>query len=188
MFQTLLYTYKTVGDIEQKWVLSMKKPGRRFLLYAFIGLIFGIIDWFYLDWLEHISWGSLGESALVVPIIIVMNYGIWLVPIIPVAIYETMRAETVRYPILAGILTWSCAIFSYYVYYAILLSLGKLIHLEHLNIFGDKTATFWYYYWQMFKGIILGQFLEWIIIAVIGGASIGALSFRFLHKRLHTFT
>lgn len=165
----------------------MNKTKRRFLLYALIGLFFGIIDWFYLNWLAHISWGGLGESILVVPIIIGMNYGIWLVPIIPVVIYETRHAEKILYPILAGMLTWSCAIFSYYVYYAILLSSGKLIHLEHLNIFGDKTATFWYYYWQMFKGIILGQFLEWIIIAVIGGASIGALSFRFLHKRLHTF-
>lgn len=36
----------------------------RFLLYALIGLIFGIIDWFYLSWLAHVSWGSLGESIL----------------------------------------------------------------------------------------------------------------------------
>ena len=151
-----------------------------------IGLIFGIIDWFYLEWLAHISWGSLGESILVVPIIIGMNYGIWLVPIIPVVIYEARRAEKMLQPMLAGMLTWSCAIFSYYLYYAILLSLGKLIHLEHLNIFGDKNATFWYYYWQMFKGIILGQFFEWIIIAVIGGASIGALVFWYFHKRAHS--
>ena len=80
-------------------------------------------------------------------------------------------------------LTWSCAILSYYVYYAILLSLGKLIHLEHLNIFGDKYETFWYEYWQMFKGIILGQFFEWIIIAMIGGATLGSLAFWFLHKK-----
>jgi hypothetical protein len=45
-----------------------------------IGLIFGIIDWFYLDWLAHISWGNLGQTILVVPIILAMNYGIWLVP------------------------------------------------------------------------------------------------------------
>jgi hypothetical protein len=161
---------------------------RRFFLYALIGLIFGIIDWFYLNWLAHISWGSLGESVLVVPIIIGMNYGIWLVPIIPVVIYEARHAEKMLYPMLTGMLTWSCAIFSYYVYYAILLSLGKLIHLEHLNIFGDKNATFWWEYWHMFNGIILGQFLEWIIIAIIGGAIIGALPFWFLHKRPHTLT
>jgi hypothetical protein len=159
----------------------MNETKHRFFLYALVGLIFGIIDWFYLDWLAHISWGSLGESILVVPIIIVMNYGIWLVPIIPVVIYEARHAEKIIYPMLAGMLTWSCAIFSYYVYYTILLSLGKLIHFEHFNIFGDKDETFWYYYWHMFNGIILGQFLEWIIIAIIGGGAIGALIYAISH-------
>ncbi len=166
----------------------MNKTKRRFFLYALIGLIFGMIDWFYLNWLAHISWGSLGESILVVPVIIGMNYGIWLVPITPVVIYEARHADRIIKPMLAGMLTWSCAIFSYYIYYAILLSLGKLIHLEHLNIFGDKNATFWWEYWHMFNGIILGQFLEWIIIAIIGGAIIGASPFWFLHKRPHTLT
>ena len=85
----------------------MNETKRRFLLYALIGLIFGIIDWFYLDWLAHISWGSLGESILVVPIIIGMNYGIWLVPIIPVVIYEARQADKILYPVLAGTLAWS---------------------------------------------------------------------------------
>jgi len=33
----------------------------------------------------------------------------------------------------------------------------------------------------MFKGIILGQFFEWIIIAVIGGGAIGALIYAISH-------
>ncbi len=86
------------------------------------------------------------------------------------------------FPVFAGALTWSCAIFSYYTYYAILLSLEKLIHLEHLNIFGEKYETFWPEYWQMFNRIITNQFFEWIIIAIIGGAVIGALAFWFYHK------
>ena len=93
----------------------MNKPKLRFLFYAIIGLIFGVIDWFYLDWLAHSSWGSLGKSILVIPIIILMNYGIWLVPIVPVVIYEARHAERIITPMLAGMLTWSCAIFSYYV-------------------------------------------------------------------------
>jgi len=164
----------------------MNKNKSRFFFYALIGLIFGIIDWFYLDWLANISWGSLGESILVIPIIIAMNYGIWLVPIIPVVMYEARHSEKIRYPMFAGMLTWSCAIFSYYLYYAVLLSLGKLVHLEHLNIFGDKYATFWPEYWSMFNRIILSQFLEWIIIAVIGGATMGALSFWLIHRKSKT--
>jgi len=168
--------------------VSLNTPRHRFFLYSAIGLFFGIIDWFYLNWLAHISWGSLGESVLVVPIIIAMNYGIWLVPIIPVVIYETRRAERILYPMLAGVLTWSCAIFSYYAYYAILLSLGKLNHMEQFNIFGDKNDSFWYYYWHMFNGIILNQFFEWITIAVIGGAIIGAVIFWILQKKAYPRT
>ena len=160
----------------------MNRPNRRFLLYTLIGFVFGVIDWFYLNWLAHISWGSLGQSILVVPIILLMNFGIWLVPIIPVVIFEVRHAEKMIYPMLAGALTWVCAIFSYYVYYAILLSLGKLINLEHLNIFGEKYETFWPEYWEMFKRVILDQFLEWIFIAIVGGAVIGALAFWLLHK------
>ena len=33
---------------------------KRWYIYAGAGLVFGVIDWFYLDWLAHISWGSLG--------------------------------------------------------------------------------------------------------------------------------
>ncbi len=89
---------------------------------------------------------------------------------------------------LAGVLAWSCAIFSYYTYYGILLSLGKLPHLEHFNIFGDKYEAFWYEYWQMFNRIILNQFFEWIIIAVNGGAIIGAVIFWILRKKVYTRT
>ncbi len=163
--------------------IVMNKPNRRFFLYALIGLIFGIIDWFYLNWLAHVSWGNLGQSILVVPVIIAMNYGIWLVPIIPVVYYESRHTDKIRGPMLAGMLTWSGAIFSYYLYYAVLLSSGKLIHLEHLNIFGEKDAAFWYFYWQMFKGIIIGQFFEWIIIAIVGGSLIGAMV-HFITRRL----
>ncbi len=161
----------------------MKESKYRFILYALVGLVFGVIDWFYLNWLAHLSWGSPGESTLVVASMIGMNYGVWLALIIPVVIYEARHAQRIYYPMLAGILTWSCAVFSYYFYYAALLSLGKLVHFERFNIFGEKDETFWYYYWHMFNGIILSQFIEWIIIAVIGSAIMGALSFRYFHRR-----
>ena len=161
----------------------MNKPKNRFLLYALIGLVFGVLDWFYLDWLAHLEWGSLGESVLVVPVIIAMNFGIWLVPLIPIVLYEAKQTLRLINPIAAGILTWSCAILSYYLFYWLLLSLGRLVHLEHLNVFGEKYPNFWSEYWGMFQRIILGQFIEWIIIALIGGAVLGALANWFVHRR-----
>jgi len=164
----------------------MNTTKKRFALYLIAGLIFGVADWYYLNWLGHMSWGRLGDSVIVIPIILLMNYGIWLVPIIPAVIFEAKTATKMIDPVLAGILTWMCAIFSYYVYYGILLSLGKLPHLEHLNIFGDKIDRFWYYYWQMFKGIIIGQFFEWIFISIIGGGIIGALAFVIFSRKMRS--
>lgn len=80
----------------------MNEPECRFLLYVLVGLIFGIINWFYLNWLAHISWGSLGESTLVVPVIIGMNFDIWLLPIIPVVIYKARHAQRILSPMLPG--------------------------------------------------------------------------------------
>lgn len=146
---------------------------KRWHVYILIGLIFGIIDWFYLDWLSRGLGPNLGENPfIVIPIIIGLNYGIWLVPIIPVVIYESRKADTVKGPILAGVLTWCCALFSYYTYYAVLLSLGKLPNLAHLNIFGVRYEGFWSEFGRMYMRVILLQFLEWLPVAVIGGSII----------------
>jgi len=154
----------------------------RFLIYAIIGLLFGVLDWFYLDWLAHLSWGSLGQSVLVIPLILLMNYGIWLVPVIPIGIHEARRAVRGTTPALASALTWFCAMLGYYGYYTVLLSLGKLPHLEYLNVFAGKYTTFWLDYWKMFQRVILSQFLEWSLIALVAGSTLGALLYRFFHK------
>ena len=161
----------------------MNKPKRRFLLYILVGLIFGIIDWFYLNWLAHISWGSMGESILVVPVIIAMNYGIWLVPIIPAVIIAARNGQRIWDPILIGIITWIFALVGYYAYYWALLSLGKLPNLGHLNVFGENFTGFRLEYWRLVRRVILYQFLEWSLIAIIGGAVIGALAWWILRKK-----
>lgn len=156
---------------------------KRWYFYALIGLIFGIFDWFYLDWLAKGLGPNLGENPfIVIPIILGLNYGIWLVPIIPVTLYEANRAKTIKNPIFAGILTWSCAIFSYYAYYAILFSLGRLPNLDHFNIFNHDFSEVRATYWRWFNSIILFQFLEWTPIAVIGGGLTGAIAWWVIRK------
>jgi hypothetical protein len=158
---------------------------KRFGVYFVLGLAFGVLDWYYLDGLAHFPWGSFGNSIFVVPVIILLNYGIWLVPILPIAWRETRAGRGIRFPMLAGILTWSGAIFSYYAYYAILLSLGVLPNLENLNVFGDRYPGFWSDWLVTFQKVILNQFIEWIVIAMIGGGVIGACMY-VLSRRLTT--
>lgn len=157
---------------------------KRWHYYCLIGLLFGILDWFYLDWLSRSLGPNLGENPfIVIPIIITLNYGIWLVPVIPVIIYEIRQADHIKGPILAAILTWCSALFGYYTYYTILLSLGKLPNLAHLNLFGNRYEGFWRDYWVMFRRIILYQFLEWIPIAVVGGGIIAVIFWWLIKKR-----
>ncbi len=156
----------------------MKISKHHIFFYAAIGLIFGVLDWFYLDWLAHLSWGALGQSMLVVPLILILNYGIWLVPVIPIAIYSARRADRIVTPVIAAVITWVCAMVGYYGFYALQLSLGKLPNLEHLNLFAEKYPGFWLDYWRMFNRVILSQFLEWSVIAVVCGSILGAIIYK----------
>lgn len=73
------------------------KLKKRWYLYGLIGLIFGIIDWFYLDLLAFGLSPSLPENPFIaIPVMIALNYGIWLVPIIPVTVYESRRADSIK--------------------------------------------------------------------------------------------
>ena len=156
-------------------------------LFALIGVIFGIIDWFYLDWLAWVSWGAVGETIFMIPLAISLNYGIWLVPIIPVVIVASRKGNKIWDPVVLGIITWLSAMLSYYTYYAILLSTGKLPHLEHLNIFADTFPEVRTEYWRMFKRIIFYQWLEWSVIAIIAGGVIGALGWWVFRKKSNRF-
>jgi len=149
---------------------------KRWYVYALIGLIFGVFDWFFLDWLAKDFGPSLGENQfIVVPVMLGLNYGIWLVPLIPVCFYEAHQAKSIKGPAFTGTLTWSSAILSYYVYYAILFSLGRLPNLEYFNILSHEFKEVRAIYWRWFNSIILFQLIEWIPIAIIGGGLIGAI-------------
>ncbi len=104
-----------------------------------------------------------------------LNYGFWLVPILPVVLVESRREVGILYPVLAGVITWCSAIVSYYAYYTVLLSLGVLPHLEGMIVFGDRYPGFWEDWAAVFQKIILAQFFEWIVIAIVGGGLLGAV-------------
>lgn len=156
---------------------------KRWYFYAAIGLVFGIFDWFYLHWLTHIQWGALRGSPLVILLTILLNYGIWLVLIIPVVTVAARQRQKARDPIGVGILTWIFALVGYYAYYWALLSLGKLPNLGYLDIFGENFARYQLQYWRMVRRVIMYQFLEWSLIAIIGGGVIGALAWWIFRKK-----
>ena len=159
---------------------------KRWLKYAVIGFCFGIADWYFLDLLAAPSRNpSLNESLLQAPdfvrVLIVIalvasNYGIWLVPVIPTAIYEMKRSLSLRMAALAGVVVWSAAILSYYAYYTLMLMFVGLPGMEFMLFSNYSSASYWADWWPSFQRVILGQFGEWIGIALVGGALVGALS------------
>jgi hypothetical protein len=146
---------------------------KRFAKYVLVGLAFGVFDWYYLNAMATFPWGNLGESFLIIPIILALNYGIWLLLVVPVATIEARRSQDLLHPALAAATVWSMAIFSYYVYYAGLLAFIGLPHMDHLLWMNRNSSGFWQEWSIAFQRIILSQFLEWIVVAIVAGGSIG---------------
>jgi hypothetical protein len=159
----------------------------RWVHYAVTGLVFGVLDWFYLIWLTFdIRQALTLNPTLEKGLLTLLNFGIWLVPIVPIVIIESRKALNAKGPAYAGMLTWCAAILSYYGYYALLLSFGKLPGTNYLDVLGSKYDGFWHEYWLKLRYLILEQVLEWLPIALIGGAALGILAWELTHKRQKT--
>jgi hypothetical protein len=158
----------------------------RWLFFIVIGLSFGVIDWYYLNGLSSFlnyfsSQTNMNDASLVVKLlgvamILVLNWGFWLVPVIPVAIYESKRSKSVGLAALSSVVVWCFAILSYYCYYTILLLFWGLPNLDFMLFSNRNSMTYWQDWKPIFQRLILNQFFDWIIIALIGGAIVGALT------------
>jgi hypothetical protein len=75
-----------------------------------IGILFDVFDFFYQELMHVYIASSIARIILI--------FGIWLVPAIPVILYEARFTESRWKASLACVLTWSAAIVSYYLYTA----------------------------------------------------------------------
>jgi hypothetical protein len=158
----------------------------RWLIFIAVGLGFGIADWYFLNLLALFTNNqAMNETLLQAPelirvllvmALVISNYGVWLIPVIPVAIYEMKRSQSLLLAALSAVIVWSAALLSYYTYYAFMLIFIGLPNLDFMLFSNRQSATYWAYMWPPFRRIILVQFVEWIGIAVIGGAIVGTLS------------
>jgi hypothetical protein len=163
-----------------------RKTQNRWLLLILIGLAFGILDWYFLALLASIGQNEalnnqIQQSAdlvrlLAVVVLMGLNFGIWLVPVIPAAVFEYRARRSIWKAALSAALVWSAAIFSYYAWYTILLMFAGLPGMEFMLIANRQLPTYWSDWWVSFQQVILNQFIEWIGIAMVGGSIAGALS------------
>jgi hypothetical protein len=168
---------------------------KRWLVYILIGLIFGWADWYFLDFLASFSQNqALNDVVYELPVLfrlgivgitIALNYGIWLIPVVPTANYEMKFSSSVRRAALAATVVWSAALLSYYAYYTYLLMFIGLPNLDFMLFSNRHAATYWIDFWPPFRRVILDQIVEWIGIGTVGGAIIGTISAYFYKFVLH---
>src|SRR5690242_5612845 len=87
---------------------------KRISLYGVIGFIFGLFDWFFNE--SIIS--SFPDYNIIFSLIgLIVKWGIWLVPAIPIAILEAKRTYRPSTSAIAVVFVWLTAIITYYLYY-----------------------------------------------------------------------
>lgn len=159
---------------------------RQWFIYLMIGVVFGVVDFFYHGFLSSF----LGRQQAFTPSLageiawLVLSIGIWLVPIVPIALYEARISRSRLRSALASLTTWCVSIVSYYLSNVAQLAFLGLPSRMELHISNHGAPFFWENWVSVFLQDILGGIAEWIVVAAIGGFIVGFLtSFFYLHFR-----
>jgi len=157
---------------------EVKHIKQRWWIYVIIGISFGVFDFYYHSFLSNI----LARQQAFTPstggeiIWLTLSIGIWLVPIIPIAIYEVKNSKSKLLTIFASTLTWCTSIVSYYLTNALQLAfIGSPTRLE-LHISNQNDPFFWENWADVFyQDILVAGIVRWSVVAVLGGFIIGFL-------------
>jgi len=147
---------------------------KRWYIYILVGVIFGIFDFYY----QEITSGTYNTFI----VWFLVAWGVWLIPAVPVVLYEAKTTKSKLKAALANVLLWSISVISYYLYLMIkLVFIGQAtLPMFHISNYKEQ------YYWSNLKNLLLGQIsegiAEWIVVAIACGAVTGfLLSFIYLH-------
>ncbi|MGI6126761.1 MAG: hypothetical protein ACOYEF_07340 [Planifilum sp.] len=142
-----------------------------------IGILFGAFDFYYHRLISDLTGGTVW---------FVLSLGIWLVPLLPIALHEARTSRSALRSAVAGLLTWCASIVSYYLTNAVhLLLIGRPSRPElHISRHRDS------YFWENWRSVLYGEILieggifEWIGFAAVGGLAIGWVAGAvFLYRR-----
>lgn len=163
----------SLKKITKRLVRTTKREDRAFMkkrwfIYIIIGVLFGVFDFYYQEFTEGIS-----SSSYVTWFVVA--WGIWLVPIIPIDLYEAYVSESRVKSALANVLTWSISVISYYLYMAFKLIFIGQTSMQFLHISHYRDEFYWSNLKSIFLGDVLGGSIPWIFVAVIGGFITGFL-------------
>lgn len=129
------------------------------------GVLFGIFDFYYQNWMMRLHVSQLPLLVLIL--------GIWLVVAVPAAWYEASRSGSVWLSAAASVIAWSSAVVSYYLYLVAKLVLIGEPSRPEMHISNRQEPYFWSNVWALFKGDFTSGLIEWLPVALIGGALVG---------------
>lgn len=141
---------------------------KHWLIYIVVGSLFGVFDFFYQQFIPCMI------SSHMTSLIVV--WGIWLIPIIPVAIYESKVSQSRFKASLVSMLTWNFSIITYYLIIPIKLVFIGQASRQELYIANYRDQYYWSNFKSMFLNDVLASALQWIGVAIIGGGIIGFLT------------
>ena len=146
----------------------------RWFVYIVIGIVFGVFDFYFESMISNVL--VQGEFFWRV-----LTYGVWLVPIVPIALYETRISKSRVLPALASSSTWLVSIIFYYLSNAFQLGIIGISTSPEMHISNHRDRFFWENWKSVFLDDILGGIVEWSDVAVVGGFLVGfSVSFIYL--------
>lgn len=147
---------------------------KRWLIYIMVGILFGVFDFYYQEYAHILCRSSISWFFV--------QWSIWLIPIIPIVLYETKISHVRKNSILTGIMLWSISIFSYYIYFAVNRIFINRSKLNNLYISNHKDSAYFINLKAFLLREVPHEFIQWIGVAIVGGAVIGFLvNFVYLH-------
>lgn len=146
---------------------------RRWLVYLAIGALFGVFDFYYLTLLARFAGPLLSSGPAGAIAWLVLNLGVWLVPVVPIALYEARRSRARLRCALASLAAWCAAIVAYYLTNAVQLAFVGVPGRPELHISNRSAPHFWQNWAFVLRRNILAGITEWMVVAVVGGAIVG---------------
>jgi len=147
---------------------------QRWLIYILVGVVFGVFDFYYqlflVNDLLHMQWGSLLERL----VLLMLMFGIFLIPVMPIVLYEAKISRSIWLSALAAAGTWSVSIIAYYLYNVAQLAFIGDPSWPGLHISSRNDPYFWLN-WQSMLSFLLVDNIIWMVVALVGGATIGLL-------------
>lgn len=149
---------------------------KRWIVYIIIGIVFGIFDFFY----QEVTVGALKNWHL---LLFIIDWAVWLVPAIPIVIYETKISNSRKAAVFSNVLVWSLAIISYSLYMIFKLVFIGQTSMKFLYISNYRDKFYISNVKSFFVGSVWTEIYSWLPVAIIGGAVTGFL-INYLYLRI----